>query len=237
MVRLFLLQFAPYLLWGIFYFNALNTDAQQPIKQLVPGSFDSTYYIDFSTGKIFPKEFSKQVLIALSYFPELKNMHIKFRLSETHTPLSTTPTFISCFKRKGKRKFVISISTKTSEKLSPILFINLPYNAQVGVLGHELSHVSDLSQKNFFGLIRIGIGHLSKRFMDNFENNTDMICIKHGLGYQLLEWSKYVRTALQIEDWYGANNPESFHKSSSRRERYLSPSSIQHQLDLLPLYR
>ncbi len=237
MVRLFLLNFAPYLIWGIFSLAPYQANAQQPVKQFHPEHFDPVYYNQFGSDKIIPKEISNQVLLALSFFPELKYAKIKFSLCERHSPLSSRPTFISCFKRKRNRKFVISISTKTSEKLSPILFENLPYNAQVGVLGHELSHVSDFASRGFFGLIRIGVGHVSKKFMDNFENKTDMICIRHGLGYQLMEWSKYVRTALQIQEWYGADNPESFQKRSFKRERYMSPPSIQHQIDLLTLYR
>ncbi|MEO8147529.1 MAG: hypothetical protein ABI723_07830 [Bacteroidia bacterium] len=237
MIRLFFLNFAPYLIWGIFSLHAFNADAQRPFKQFEPDNFDSTYYNQFSSNKIIPKEISKQVLIALSYFPELKNTPIEFKFSKKHSPLATAPTFVSCFKSESKRKFIVTISNNTSPKLTPILFYNLPYNAQIGVIGHELSHVSDLSKKNFLALMRIGAGHLSKKFMDNFENNTDMICIKHGLGYQLMDWSKYVRTVLKIDEWYGADNPESFMAQGKKRERYMSPPVIQSYINQMPLYR
>lgn len=39
----------------------------------------------------------------------------------------------------------------------------------------------------------------SKKQVDKFENRTDHICINHGLGFQLLDWSKSVRQNLKID--------------------------------------
>ncbi|TEB40289.1 hypothetical protein D0809_31370, partial [Flavobacterium circumlabens] len=92
-------------------------------------------------------------------------------------------------------------------KLKPILLENLSFNAQIGVLGHELSHVSDYSTKGFgkmMNLLRIEL--LSKDKVDAFESQTDLYCIEHGLGYQLLDWSKSVRENIKLDFWRGANN-------------------------------
>ena len=63
--------------------------------------------------------------------------------------------------------------------------------------------------------------HLSKKSIDGFEYKTDMICIEHGLGYQLLSWSKEVRLKLNLIQWKGIKQLQ-----ENGRERYMNPESI-----------
>lgn len=72
----------------------------------------------------------------------------------------------------------------------------------------------------------------SKKQVDEFESRTDLICIHHGLGYQLLDWSTSVRENLKIENWRGANNIE----FKAKKERYLNPDSIIHEIKILSIY-
>ncbi|MEO8236422.1 MAG: hypothetical protein ABI549_13475 [Flavobacterium sp.] len=187
----------------------------------------------FGKNKTFDKTYQKQIFTALTFFPELKNVRIKFCLKETNTPLSSRPTFWSLFRDAKKRTYIITISTKTNAFLEPILLEKLSYNAQIGVLGHELSHVSDYSQKGFSQMIHlIWIEIFSKEQVDKFESGTDKICINHGLGYQLLYWSISVRENLKMENWRGADNIE----SKPKTERYLNPSKIREIIKTNPLY-
>lgn len=62
---------------------------------------------------------------------------------------------------------------------------------------------------------------LSKNKMDQFEYNTDMRCIEHGLGYQLLSWSQEVRQKLNISHWKGIKRLK-----EQGKERYMNPESI-----------
>ena len=116
----------------------------------------------------------------------------------------------------------------------PILLKNMDFNAQVGVIGHELSHISDFISKNSFGLMRVGVGNLSQKFLDRFEYRTDSICIAHGLGYQLLSWSIFVRKALHYQNWDGADNID---KGPMVRERYMNPLTIKKRISNLPMYQ
>jgi predicted metallopeptidase len=134
-----------------------------------------------------------------------------------------------------KRQYVITISTKTTKGIEPILFHNLNYNEQIGVIGHELSHVCEYTQYNFFQLAGLSFRMMSRKAEDVFERKTDSICIRHGLGYQLLEWSKAVRKKLQVENWEGANL---YHRGIRRnKERYMNPASIILYMEVLPIYR
>ena len=149
-------------------------------------------------NKQLPTGYEKETLTALSYFPELKDVKIKFRVKQSYATLKTRPTFLSMFMPIGHRSYVITISDKTIQKLMPITFENLPDSARVGIIGHELSHVVDFSKKTTLQSLKIALGHLNKHYMDSLEFNTDRICIDHGLGKNLESWSSYIRNTMHL---------------------------------------
>ena len=222
----------------IFLFVAFTTHAQEIIKNFSANTYSSekinALKLEYGTNKIIPAVYETQILIALSYFPELKNETIEFRLKKAITPLSSKPTIFGLLQSAKKRKYIITISEETNSKLEPILFKNLNFNAQIGVLGHEISHVSNYITKGFGKMMNIAfIELLSKKQVDNFERNTDITCIKHGLGYQLLDWSKSVRQNLKMDNWRGADNASSI----SKTERYLNPESIINVMLEMSIYK
>lgn len=215
---------------------SLSSTAQKINKEFNPENFTDKQYDSIRTlygqHKTIPVLYEKQILIALIFFSKLQHNKITFRIKHTYTPLSCRPTLISVLRNNKHRTYLITISDTTDKMLSPILFKNLPFNAQVGVIGHEISHAFDFSQKNTLELIRIGLGNLSQKFLDRFEYRTDSICIAHGLGYQLLSWSVYVRKVLMNENWDGA---DSIHQMMTR-ERYMNPGTIQKRIADSPAY-
>lgn len=211
----------------LIFFLTVSMDAQNSIKKFDTNTISlinlPKLKLEFGKNKNIPKAYETQILIALSYFPELKNATIAFVLKKANTPLSARPSFIGLFQSAKNRKYTITISEETNSKLEPILFKNLNLNAQIGVLGHELSHVSDYMEKGFGKMSTlIWIEIFSKKEVDIFEYKTDLRCINHGLGYQLLEWSKSVRVNLKIDYWRGADNL----RYPSKKERYLNPETI-----------
>lgn len=189
---------------------------------------------DFGRNKVVPEKYEAQILIALSYYPELKNTKIEFRLTKAKTPLTSRPTVLGLFRSANKRNYCITISEQSIAYLEPILFKNLNFNAQIGVLGHELAHITSYNENGFGKMLNIiGIEIFSKKQVDRFEYKTDAICINHGLGFQLLEWSKIVRKNLGRENWRGADNII----TNLRKERYMNPESIIKMIAELPMYR
>lgn len=174
---------------------------------------------------------STAILLALRFYPELKNTKIQFVTKNTLTPLSARPSFLSIFKKARKRKYKIIISKRSIQKLDPIIFKNLTFNSQIGVIGHELAHIADFNKMKLKHFIKLAFKHFSKRSMDSFEFNTDKSCIEHGLGHQLLSWSEEVRVKLAIQKWGGANNPVGEH------ERYMNPSTIIKYYNSLSIYK
>ena len=188
----------------------------------------------FGRNKTFIPQFTLQALIALSYYPELKNTHIRFIYKPAHSPLTTRPTFPSVLYKKSKRRFTITISDSTVDKLKPILLKQMNFNEQIGVIGHEFSHVADFTKRNIFSMAGSGIGHIfSSHYIDRFEYRTDSLCIAHGLGYQLLAWSIFVRRTMHRQNWEGADN---VNVAVMKRERYMNPSTITRRIAADSLY-
>jgi hypothetical protein len=181
---------------------------------------------EFRTKKEIPQQYEKPILIALSHFPELKDVHIVFKIKKAYSALTTKPDFAGVFQRKDHRTYIITISNQTIDTLKPLLFQNLTFEQQVGVIGHELSHVVDFNSKNFPQTIGVGIGHISKRYLDKMEFNTDRICIQHGLGKYLLAYSKHVREAMHVHNWRGSDYVNKGN-GNGKYERYMNPDTIE----------
>jgi len=205
----------------IFCAFAMIANAQNPIQSFIETDTDTLgYFARFGKNKQLPKRFEKQTLIALSYFPELVNTKIDFILNNDITPLASIPSVWSVFKIPSDRTYLITISSQSIELLNPILLNNLTYNAQIGVLGHELSHVCDFQTWNLFDFIKHVLKNISSTYLDQFEYNTDKICIDHGLGYQLKAWSLDTRQKLGIKRFMSESDIK------NGRERYMNPNTI-----------
>ncbi len=217
--------------------NTCDSFCQAPVKSFTPAMYSEEGYAALKklvgANKKIPAQYEKQILIALSYLPELTNICIVFRFKHTNTSFSTRPTILSVFRRSSLRKYIVTISDSSQQILVPLQLKNLDYNAQIGVIGHELTHAADFTNKNTFGLLRVALGNLSNKYLDRLERKTDSLCIAHGLGYQLLAWSSFIRTAMHRENWTGSVN---INKGPMLREKYMNPSTIKKQMENNPLY-
>jgi hypothetical protein len=177
----------------------------------------------YGHNKVYPAEFENQILIALSFYPELKDHRVDFQLRKGYAPLSSRPTYGGIFRNAKKRKYKVFISTGRKDKWDSILLKTAPFEAGVGVLGHELSHVLNFSRMSGLSLTGLGISHVSTKYMNRFEFLTDSLCIEQGMGNYLLAMSIYARKA------FGAPDPEQLMVQGEKgnyRERYMSPATI-----------
>ena len=210
---------------------------QSPVKSFAPGMYSDEEYAALKKvvgkNKKIPAQYEKQILVALSYFPELTDIQIVFRFRHSNTSFSTRPTILSVFRKSSRRKYIVTISDSSQPILVPLQLKNLEYNAQIGVLGHELTHAADFTNKNCFGLLGVAFGNLSNKYLDRLERKTDSLCIAHGLGYQLLAWSSFVRITMHRENWTGSVN---INKGPMLREKYMNPPTIKKQMEMNSLY-
>jgi hypothetical protein len=210
--------------------------AQVPQKNFGPHSFNESEWLTLKkkigNKKDYPPEFEQQILIALSFYPELKNTRITFRKRPRHGTAITRSAWGSVLLPPGKRSYVITISDTAEAALVPLLLKNLSFNVQVAVLGHELAHIVQYERMTTAGLLKYAVCNISALYIDRFEYSADAICIAHGLGYQLFDWSDYVRKKMNTVYWLG---PDYLHRKKTR-ERYMNPSTILQRIDRDSLY-
>lgn len=187
-------------------------------------------------NKKIPEGFEKQILFALSYFPELKCSKINFRLKKSKSGIiATRPAWTSIFRRSSRRTYIVIINDMPGDDSARFIqWRNSPVNGQVGIVGHELCHILYFNDRSGLGLIGLGIKHISRKFMDEFENKTDSVNIERGLGYQLLDWNIYLRQAFGMKDPGFGPDPMA---GEEKQERYMSPASIRRMMARTPIYR
>jgi hypothetical protein len=151
--------------------------SQEVIKNFSNQEIDSVYLANlkakFGNHKKLLPQYESQMLLALSYFPELTDTKIIFKSKKINSPLMMRPTlFSSIFRSAKKRKYIIFVSSYSSH-MDQVIVDKLNLNAQVGVIGHELCHVSFFIKKSRLGLIRLIFGHLSSNYIDRLEYDND----------------------------------------------------------------
>lgn len=172
----------------------------------------------YGSGKTLPDGYELQVLIALSYYPELKNARIQFVLDpHAFIPLSSRPKFFTMLRKKDKWIYKVVISDKHGSKWNDAMFRNLPFNAQIGVLGHELAHTAYYQKRGFWSMVGIGLRYPFGTFRARFERNTDRRAIDYGLGWQLLDFAEYTHEKMKDKPGKMADYMSRF---------YLSPDEI-----------
>lgn len=168
----------------------------------------------YGTNKQLPSGFELPTLVALSHYPQLEQCSIDFILTDSKGSLYSQPDFWSVLLPWKERKYRVLIDTVKIQDLSrPTLLKNLPYNAQIGVIGHELAHTVSYLDKSSFALSWIALRYqTSEPYLQAFENDTDRRTIDYGLGYQLLAWSQF-QHHIKVQE--------------GRGDHYLSPERIE----------
>lgn len=177
----------------------------------------------YGKNKKLPCGFQIQSLLALSHYPQLKDIKIEFRLTDSKGSLYSQIDIKSLLNPWKERTYVVLIDTvKLVEYTRPTLLKNLPYNAQIGVLGHELAHTVSYLDKGGLQLAWIAFRYqTSKKYVIPFENATEERTIKFGLGFQLLAWSEF-QYEIKIKE--------------GKAKRYFSPSRIKEEMKKYEFY-
>ncbi|QHT69769.1 hypothetical protein GXP67_25545 [Rhodocytophaga rosea] len=173
----------------------------------------------YGKNKQLIKAYELQILLALSHYPELKEIPIHYYQEEAFLPLASRPEPFRMLYSKQNWQYNVIISTKSIEAMEPILVKNLPFEAQVGIIGHELAHTSYYLDKSVWQMILIGLNYIFPDFRADFEKNTDRRTIAHGLGWQLLSYAHYARQVMPYEE------------TSLGSKYYLSPAEIELQIN------
>lgn len=167
----------------------------------------------YGQNKELPEGYELQTLLALSHYPELKDVSIRFENRSIKTTMACQPDVKQMLKN-GNRSYVIIIGTE--KKQDGIQLADVPFNAQVGVIGHEIAHVLDYESKNVIQLVGTGFGYLFTGYKRRLEHHVDGLTISKGLGNQLYDWADFAMNKSNASEEYKA----------FKRSIYLSPETI-----------
>jgi hypothetical protein len=210
------------------FFLLLSGRAYTQIKS-APISIDKkqmTWALDslrknFGINKKIPAKYELSLLAALSYYPELKNVRIKVTERKAGHTMETRPSVWSVFRKKSKRKHIISINTSLKDSIP--LFDDFTFNAQVGIMGHELAHICEYIHTGTFALCKMGCKYRKLDYREKMEKNTDLVTIQHGLGWQSYDFANAVLNVLPVGKKYKAY----------KEKIYYTPRQIYDQMSIL----
>lgn len=183
----------------------------------------------YGKNKELPKGYEVQALLALSFYPELRDVRVRFIIGpQVLAPASSRPTVLSSLSSPEKREYLVFIDTDSElDIMDEILISRMPFNAQIGLIAHELGHSADYMKRNAWGMLQVLAGNASTSYMNDYEYQTDQCAIAHGAGYQLLAWSEFV---YKVFEHYFIENPDSSWKGMLEAERYMFPETIRQHM-------
>lgn len=195
---------------------------EEEVKNLIP-----EIKKEFSNHKHVPTDLEIPFYIAISQFPELKDVYIDVKKKHFDLTLQAQPVPNFIFKKKVDRKYRINLNID-QKKSHGVIFENLPFDAQVGIMAHELCHIISYKEKSNLEMIIFAIRFLGIKFRRKIEKDTDREVIKRGFGWQMYEWADFAM----------------YRSGSPRRHKYyklgyyLSPEDVIEELRTYPkLYK
>jgi hypothetical protein len=147
----------------------------------------------YGRNKILPEGYELQALIALAHYPELRSAHIRFRVVDYPIPIAASPSIPSLFGPRESRRYNLIISSTAPQSSDHLLLENIPFNGQIGIIGHELAHIADYRRRSAGGMLLLPLCLTIPDCRSSFERATDRINIMRGLGWQRYDHSRFVR--------------------------------------------
>ena len=183
-------------------FQKVDPKQKEPTGK--PYAFDDTlanrtYNLDslkkiIGENKGLPPGFETAAAIAYSAFPQLKDVNIDMILTEEGAPMESTVDIGSLFGARKNRRYRILLNDAHNSFFDPILLRSLPFDAQVGILAHELGHIVYYHDLNVFEFGNWGLNYLrDDEFRATHERTTDLVPVYHGLGSQIYQYAYFIR--------------------------------------------
>src|SRR5687768_2288520 len=145
-------------------------DPKQKPPTVKPYAFEDTlanctYDLDslkeiIGPHKGLPEGFEIAAAIAYSAYPQLKDVNIDMILTPGGAPMESTVAIGSLFGFRKNRQYLILLNDARQSFFDPILLRSLPFDAQVGILAHELGHIVYYHELNIFAFGKWGLKYL-----------------------------------------------------------------------------
>jgi len=195
--------------------QAINTQAQNEPDLL-----------QFKHNKIIPAVIEKNVLKALSFYPELKNstIHFIFKSNIKTSVMQAQPVFTTLLRRRKNRRYRINISEQFKLINSQMPIQQIPDEVMIGWVGHELGHIVDYESRSNTQMIAFGYRYyFYPSYVKQAEMVADSFAVERGMGNYIVATKRFILDNAEL--------PQSY-KDKIRR-LYLSPDIIVEQVKKL----
>lgn len=159
---------------------------------------------DFFDNKYIPIEINAESIFALSKYPELATVSIRFKYRSSKYTMQTLPHLSFLFKKRSKRKYTIIVNDN-AKFYTGMDYKELSHKAKIGWIGHELSHIVDFQERNIFQIIGVGIFYGKSKYRRSLERKVDNTTIQHGLGEELFDGVDYMLNSSAANENYKKN--------------------------------
>jgi hypothetical protein len=183
----------------------------------------TTGLAQFGMNKQIPAVLKKNVLTALSFYPELVNTPIRFVFKQKlkSSVMQAQPVFGTLLSRRTNRAYQINISVLFKLTHTAIPIHQLPDAIMIGWVGHELGHIMDYERRSNLGLIGFGFSYVtSAAYVKKVEQLADQYAVNHGLGQYLIETKRFILNHAEL--------PQAYKDKIARL--YVSPEEIVEQV-------
>jgi hypothetical protein len=161
---------------------------------------------------------------AMTFFPELCGVDIRLQYGNIRTSMAAPPRILSVFNRRHNRTYRMIVNGNPEREQTQLLYA-IPFNAKVGIMGHELAHILDYASRSGLQLTWMGIRYSGKKYRREFERQTDLATIERGLGWQLYHFSYFLAYQADIDEEY----------RQYKLDIYMKPEEILEMIQTPPL--
>lgn len=194
----------------------LFSSLQSPIQPDLENESELVVY----QNKTIPLILEEAVKEALGYFPELEETEIsfEFRKNISGAVMQAQPRILSLFvDGKEGRKYRVKISRALDFGDVQLPIEEVPHDALVGWIGHELGHVMDYLNRSSTNMMHFGAKYyLSKKKIIEAELTADGYAIGCGMGHHILANKDFILNNDGFEESY----------KDKIRNLYMSPKQI-----------
>ncbi len=180
----------------------------------------------FRSNKKIPAVIEKNVLTALSFYPELTSTTIQFVFKQRidSSVMQAQPVFSTLLSSRNNRAYRINISAMFKLTHMAIPIHQLPDAIMIGWIGHELGHIMDYESRTNLGMVGFGIGYVfSADYVKKVERIADSHAVSHGLGSYLVDTKRFILDHAEL--------PQAYKDKIARL--YVSPEEITEQVKKL----
>lgn len=184
---------------------------------------DSPELLQFGQNKQIPALIKKNVLKALSFYPELKKTTISFifKTNIKTSVMQAQPVFTTLLLKRKNRRYRINISAHFKLINAQMPIEEIPDDVMIGWIGHELGHILDYEGMSNADMVSFGYRYyFYPSYVKQAEMVADSLAVEREMGNYIIATKRFILNHAEL--------PQAYKDKISRL--YLSPDVIVEQV-------